>query len=554
MGEFWVCSASQGPDYYSRHPLNNDDCKEAASAAHLAGRAVVAAESFTAGTHSPWQQYPATMKAEGDFYFAQGINRFFFHTYAHQPWTNRMPGMTMSRFGTHLGRTVTWWQDGAPAYMTYLTRCQYLLQFGRSVSDFAFFISEDVPGGVRLSKDPALQPPEGFDFDACGAETLLDSFKVVDGALTLPHGARYKALVLAKSPRMTLPLAQKVAALVRDGATVIGPPLVGMPGLGNYPMGDATVLTISKELWGEGTADIDRKVGKGRVLWNGSLSNACARLALQPDVEIHSSTNTSFRWIHRVENACDLYFVSNQKDCDASATFTFRVSGKLPELWNPVTGETSGRPAFRATADGRTDVTLSFAAFESSFIVFRQPITTSEPSSEKQNRENTPLMAIGSPWTVTFDPAHSGPATPQTFAMLSDWTKSSVDSIKYYSGTAVYETTFDCPQADEALFLDLGKVNNLANVKLNDHDLGTVWTAPWRVKVSGQLKEKGNVLKIRVTNLWPNRIIGDQVLPEETRTTKLTFAPLIQSFYKKDTPLLSSGLLGPVTLVKEVNK
>ena len=554
MGEFWVCSASQGPDYYMRHPLNNDDCKEASSSAHLASRAVVAAESFTAGTHSPWQQYPATMKAEGDFYFAQGINRFFFHTYAHQPWANRKPGMTMSRFGTHLGRTVTWWQDGAPAYMTYLARCQYLLQRGRSVSDFAFFISEDVPGGVRLSKDPTLQPPEGFDFDACGAETLLAGFTVSDGALTLPHGVRYKALVLAKSQRMTLPLAKKVASLVQDGATVIGPPLVGTPGLNNYPTGDAEVCAISRDLWGEGTSDIDRKVGKGRVLWNGSLSNACARLALLPDVEIQSSTNTSFRWIHRVDNDSDIYFVANQQERDSTATFTFRVSGKRPELWNPVTGETSGRPAYHATDDGRTEVSLSFSAFESSFIVFRQPTTANERSNEKQNSEIAPLMAIGSPWTVTFDPAYSGPATPQTFVMLSDWTKSSVDSIKYYSGTAVYETTFDCPQAGEALFLDLGKVNNLANVKLNDHDLSTVWTAPWRVKVSGQLKEKGNVLKIRVTNLWPNRIIGDQVLSEEIRTTKLPFAPLIQSFYKKDTPLLSSGLLGPVTLVKGVNK
>ena len=554
MGEFWVCSASQGPDYYSRHPLNNDDCKEAASAAHLAGRAVVAAESFTAGTHSPWQQYPATMKAEGDFYFAQGINRFFFHTYAHQPWASRMPGMTMSRFGTHLGRTVTWWQDGAPAYMTYLARCQYLLQRGRSVSDFALFISEDVPGGVRLSKDPALQTPEGFDFDACGAETLLDGFTVVDGSLTLPHGAHYKALVLAKSLRMTLPLAQKVAALVRDGATVIGPPLVGMPGLGDYPMGNATVLTISKELWGEGTAEIDRKVGKGRVLWTGSLSNACARLALQPDVEIHSSTNTSFRWIHRKEHACDLYFVANQQGCDATATFTFRVSGKRPELWNAVTGETSGRPVYRATADGRTDVTLSFAAFESSFIVFRQPITADERPSEKQSNALRTLMTISTPWTVTFDPAHGGPDAPQSFTTLSDWTHATSDSIKFYSGTATYATTFDCPQPHQSLFLDLGTVHNMASVKLNDQALGTVWTAPWRVNVAGQLKEKGNTLEIRVTNLWPNRIIGDLNLPEEKRTTKITFAPLIHGFYKKDTPLLPSGLLGPVTLLLRVER
>ncbi|MEI7902225.1 MAG: glycosyl hydrolase, partial [bacterium] len=554
MGEFWVCSASQGPDYYMRHPLNNDDCKEAASAAHLAGRAVVAAESFTAGTHSPWQQYPATMKAEGDFYFAQGINRFFFHTYAHQPWANRAPGMTMSRFGTHLGRTVTWWQDGAPSYMTYLARCQFLLQCGRSVSDFALFISEDVPGGLRLSKDPALQPPEGFDFDACGAETLLDGFTVTDGALTLPHGVRYKALVLAKSTRMTLPLAKKVASLVRDGATVIGPALAETPGLSDYPTGDAAVRAISRDLWGEGTSDIDRKVGKGRVLWNSSLSNACARLALQPDVELQSSTNTSFRWIHRVDNDSDIYFVANQQDRDVTATVTFRVSGKRPERWNPVTGETSGHPVYRVTADNRTEVSLSFASFESSFIVFRTPPTTGERSNEKQNSEVTAPMPVNTPWTVTFDPAHGGPSTPQPFAVLADWTQSSLDSIKYYSGTAVYTTTFDCPQPDQAAFLDLWKVQNIAAVKLNGHALGTVWTAPWRVKISGLLKETDNVLEIRVTNLWPNRINGDQALPEEKHIAKLVFAPLIQSFYKKDTPLLSSGLLGPVTVIQGINK
>jgi hypothetical protein len=552
MGEFWVPSAQQGPEAYRAHPLANDDSKEAASAAHLTGRSIVAAEAFTAGTHSPWQQTPASMKAEGDFYFALGINRFFFHTYAHQPWLDRAPGMTMNKFGTHLGRTTTWWADGASPYFTYLARCQHLLQRGLPVADFAVFLGESVPGAVRLGKDPAFTVPAGFDYDACGAETLLHDFTVTDGRLTLPSGVSYAAVVLRGNERMTPAVARRLAELVAAGATVIGPPPQAAPGLSKGSADDAAVQSVARDLWGDGSGPIDRRIGKGRIVWNGSVAAACDTLGLLPDAELRGQADSVAARIHRRDAGVELYFVSNQKPRSETITATFRVAGKQPEWWDPVTGDTAGRPAFRVTDDGRTELSLTLAARESGFVVFRTPLAPGTASADKQPaslHEPRTLTTLTAAWQVSFDQRGGGPAQPQAFPQLIDWTTSSVEAIRHFSGTATYRTTFDCPDATRATWLDLGTVHDVAAVTLNDEPVGTAWTAPWRVNVAGRVKERGNVLEIRVSNSWPNRIIGDQSLPEDQRVARMVFAPAMNAFYKKGTPLLPSGLLGPVTIL-----
>lgn len=557
MGEFWVPSAQQGPEAYRTHPLANDDSKEASSAAHLAGRSLVAAEAFTAGTHSPWQQTPASMKAEGDFYLALGINRFFFHTYAHQPWLDRAPGMTMNKFGTHLGRTTTWWADGAAPYFTYLARCQHLLQRGQPVADFAVFLGENVPGGLRLGKDPAFEIPSGFDFDACGADEVLTSFQVADGRLTLPAGVSYTALVLRSGDRMSPSVARRIATLVHDGATVIGPPPKAAPGLTNGAVDDAVVQSIVRELWGDGSDAIDRRVGKGRVVWSGSVAAACKALGLLADAEIRGQTDSVAVWIHRRDAEGDIYFVSNQKPRPETLAATFRVAGKVPEWWNPISGDASGRPAFRATADGRTELSLALAPHESGFVVFSEPVIAATTRADKplQMRDETTLLAtVTTPWQVSFAPGFGGPSKPQTFPKPIDWTASPDDAIKYFSGTATYRTTFDCPNGAAAMWLDLGTVHDVAAVTINGVPVGTVWTAPWRVNVAGHVKDRGNVLEIRVSNSWPNRIIGDQSLPEGQRIARMVFAPVMNAFYKKGTPLLPSGLLGPVTILDEASR
>src|SRR5262249_41939677 len=219
MGEFWVGSGGE-----------SDSCKLAASVAHIYGRKLVGAESFTADPdRGRWQNHPYALKAGGDLLFAPGINPFIVHRYAHQPWLDRLPGMTMGQWGTHFERTVTWWRQGA-AWVSYLTRCQYLLQQGRFAADVCLFAGEGAP--CSAPHDPALKAT-GHDYDACNADVLLNRMEVRDGRLVLPDGTSYRVLVMPETKRMTPRLLDKVHALVDAGATVIGPRPERSPSLGD---------------------------------------------------------------------------------------------------------------------------------------------------------------------------------------------------------------------------------------------------------------------------------------------------------------------------------
>jgi hypothetical protein len=147
---------------------------------------------------------------------------------------------------------------------------------------------------------------------------------------------------------------------------------------------------------------------------------------------------------------------------------------------------------------------------------------------------------------VRFDPNWGGPGIVQ-FPQLVSWTQRPEEGIKFYSGTAVYQTSFDLPESlrgpGQRVALDLGNVRELAEVRLNGKSLGVLWAMPFRVEVTDALKPTGNRLEIEVVNFWPNRVIGDQSLPPEKRFTRTNIQKLT-----KETPLIESGLLGPVTL------
>jgi hypothetical protein len=228
------------------------------------------------------------------------------------------------------------------------------------------------------------------------------------------------------------------------------------------------------------------------------------------------------------------------------ATCVFRVAGKVPELWDPLTGATDTLPAFRSE-DGRTTVPLRFEPAQSWFVVFRKPATEDRSHGTERFSKPAVVQELTGAWTVTFDPQWGGPAQPVVFEKLEDWTKRTEDGIRFYSGTATYGKVFPCPPSvlSQRLYLDLGTVKHLARVRLNGHDCGVVWCAPWRVEISEAIRERDNQLEISVVNLWPNRLIGDQSLPADKRLTWTTWNP-----FQKDAPLLESGLLGPVRLLR----
>jgi len=708
---------------------------EASSVAHTYGKPIVQAEAFTSLPRQSWQRHPGSLKPLGDIAFCEGINRLVFHRYAHQPWLDRRPGMTMGPFGIHYERTSTWWEP-SKAWNEYLARCQFLLQQGLFVADVLYLTPEASPQAFRpLGPTPPSNPNGrfGYNYDGCTPEALLTRAAVEDGRIVMPDGMSYRALFLPKIPTMTPRLLRKIRQLVADGATVVGPRPLKSPSLSGHPQCDGELKRLADELWGADRQDdkiaerpygrgtvisgkafatsavlppdsedlltkakwiwypegnparsappgyryfrrvvrIDpgkrverarlavaadneftvfingRRVGSGRDFrrpvdfavapllrggentieliaknttdrpspagaiatlairfhdgtsqrvvtdkkWQAArtvpkgwpttsspdgtwaavmelgpngmrpwssvgpkprveayagakdVSAVLARLGLPPDFE----SDRPLRYIHRRAGDTDIYFVASSHQVPVTARCTLRVAGKLPEIWDPVTGRRWGATAFEQK-DGRTSVPLEFPRSGSLFVVFREPTRLAKAEGRNFPRHHL-LSTIAGPWTVEFDPKWGGPAEPVVFDRLTDWTKRPEEGVKYYSGTAVYRTSLDVdedawPPKGRRL-LDLGSVEVMARVRLNDKDLGVVWTPLLRVDITDTLRPGRNTLEVEVVSCWPNRLIGDEHLPEQKRYTWSTWNP-----YKKDSPLLPSGLLGPVRILE----
>jgi hypothetical protein len=306
------------------------------------------------------------------------------------------------------------------------------------------------------------------------------------------------------------------------------------------------VKKLAAEIWQncDGTNVTSIRYGKGRVFCGVDLPTVFVAIGAAPDVT--GLDRKSFPWIHRATtNGTDIYFISNQSDEPQSVSPGFHVTGCQPELWDAVTGEHRDLPEFICT-NGDTIVPLQFAPRQSLFVVLQHP---GKPpvTATKNFPVLTTVEKLDGPWTVQFDPKWGGPASV-VFDSLMDWTQRPEGGIKYYSGTAKYQKTFELPTttAGAKLFLDLGAVHDLVTVRLNGKNLGLVWCAPWRVDISGAVKPGVNELELDVINTWANRIIGDAKLPPAQRLT-WTVLP----HFTADSPLLPAGLIGPVTIQRE---
>ena len=557
-------------------------CLEATSLAHIAGEPVVQAEAFTAESTEAWRQYPGSMKDQGDWAFAMGINRFFYHTFEHKPFDDSlMPGMTMGPYGVHWDRKQTWWPMVAD-YHQYVSRCQYVLQQGKSVADILYVTPEGAPmiftpPPSALTGNDTIPDRRGYNFDGCSPGQLYKA-SVKDGQVVFPGGATYRLLVLPYFKSMTPGLLKKIQSLVNDGATVVGAPPIQSPGLSNFPQCDQEVQSIARSVWGDTKSpatQTSHTYGKGKVIWGGDIGikkdniiypnyDLTAKIIKEMGVSQDFESAGPVRYTHRTTGDWDIYFVSNRTGNVVEASCNFRTKKGTPEIWNPLTGKTRRLPEFSVSGE-ITTLPLRFHSYQSFFIVFAKD--KSKNAFEKKNFPVEKVVStLSGPWSVSFDPKWGGPAKI-TFDHLADWTTHKEKGIKYYSGIAVYSKNFDRSASKTLtknghIYLDLGEVKNLARVRLNGQDLGVLWTAPWQVDVTEIVKQKGNHLEIEVANLWPNRLIGDQEMPDDGvkddkwpewllknqartsgRYTFTNFNP-----YKKESPLFKSGLIGPVTL------
>lgn len=581
-GEFWIREGSPVG-------LGGEELRAASSAAHAYGKSPVYAEAFTS-TRS-FLESPANMKTLGDWAFCHGISHFVLHVYIHQPWADRKPGVT-AWFGTEFNRHNTWFEP-AKAWIDYLRRCHFMLRQGINVADIAYFIGDDAP--KPYGPDTSVLP-DGYDYDYLNAEVLEQRVRVENGRMVLPDGVSYALLVLPSQETMRPATLRRIRDLVADGAAVFGAPPSRSPSLADYPACDDEVRHLAMELWGDLQDAPDRGLaqrafGRGRVFRGDDMARALRELGVEPAVRAPAD----LLWTHRRDGEREIFFVSNQSPKPLLADVSFRVAGVAPELWHPDSGGRQTTAWFECT-DGRTRVPLAMDGGQSLFVVFRRggarspvvginrngaPVSCEsgrpspvvsvsfaagggmdlrvrEPGRYELTRADgtksqahLPLPGprpIDGPWTLRL-PLAEGERSYELPSLVS-WHEHPNEAVRHFSGTAVYTTRFEVPEGSLGhglrMVLELGAVEVIAEAKLNGKQLGVLWKHPYEIDVTEALGIGANELELRVTNLWWNRLAGDELLPPEERRAANVSAPA-----PPRGTLQPSGLLGPVRLRTE---
>jgi hypothetical protein len=540
---------------------------------------ILGVEAFT--SESPairWNDHPYMLKAIGDYVFCSGVNRFTFHVSAHQPLVGEhlAPGVTCFGNGLHFDRNTTWWKHGAKEYIGYIIRCQSMLQQGEHVADVLYFQGSDSPADIKWL-EPQL--PVGYDFDACSEDVLM-KLSVTGNLVSLAHGKTYRYLVLPASGRMTTPTLVKVLELARAGATIVGAPVGEAPGLSDDLSGaPARRIDAKRQLWGDAPgAKGSRTVGTGRVIWGSGFQAILDDDHLAPDFSYTADTGLLVNYIHRSTDTEEIYFVANGKKNSGLALCRFRARG-LPELYRPDEGTIKASSGYKTFGD-IMEIPIRFDPSGSLFVVFRksaEPVPDKNPEPELFAYN---FIRADGPWQVSFPKGWGAPEN-STFRNLISWTGHPDEGIRYFSGTAVYTTRIAVPEGSlpkgASVWLNLGRVEVIAEVAVNGKSIGTLWKPPFNIDVTDAVKGGDNDVQITVTNLWPNRLIGDErqfpadesyngkawkflrawpqnaenPLPDPRRYTFTVFRA-----WSKDDALLPSGLIGPVylSIQNEINK
>jgi len=548
--------------------------KEAASAAHLYGRRFVDSESFTGWRH--WLDGPLHYKQLFDVALCAGLNRLTFHTFTHNPPEAGLPGYVYHA-GEHFNANNTWWKQSGPLLL-YMARCSYLMQQGDFIADVCFYYGDQAPNLVPSRRiDPNIKPlytlekclhcgrpvpidfrplGSGYDYDYIDANSIINCMKVVPETGQLVVGTmRYRVMVLPSHDHINLAVLQKIRTLVKQGATILGPVQpIRTNSLTDYPAADRKVARIGTELWGaenltQEKAPCSRKFGKGRVYTNKTSRQVLAEMGVKPDFTVLKGGSQEgpdrVDYIHRCTDNADVYFVCNGVKETKTLLCQFRDAEGRPEIWYPVSGEICSAKAVSRQPDNSCNIELELPAIGSAFVVFRRDGQAPKKSAHIFVNTSAERIPIKGKWTVKFQPGRLAPEYVE-WDELIDWTSSQEPGIKYFSGTATYSIQFDMPEAAAGDFwLDLGKACEVGEVSIDGQGLGTAWTFPFRVKVPAKLLRKGfHLLEVKVTNVWNNRLVGDQFLPKEEQITRTN----MQGKHNRSSPLVPSGMLGPVIL------
>ncbi len=508
--------------------------KPTVSAARLYGKTRIAAEAFTS-FELTWDEHLSMLKDIANIKAVDGVNHQVFHTYTHNPRTDFLPPGTSfgSSIGTPFLRGQTWWKY-MPGFVDYLSRCNYMLEMGKPVSDVLWYLGDE----ISHKPDQNAHFPEGFKYDYCNPDILLNRLSVKDGKLVTPEGISYKLLWLPDNERMLPQTLEKISDLVQQGATIVGNAPQGLATLKDGENARQRFYGAIGKIWGK---DLqikgERKVGKGRVVSGMSIFEAVEALDLIPDV-----TGGDALWSHRKTKGADWYFVCAPAGKGFKGELSFREQGNA-EIWDPLTGETS--PIKIREENNRSIVPVDLAQAASCFIVFRHGPEKRENAALPPKGEKTVLARLDKGWALDFP---EGWGAPKNYFIdsLQAWKDLDISPEgKAFSGTATYSVSFNIDEVKSGMdySLDLGKVEMIALVSLNGKKLGTLWSLPYSLNISEAIREGKNELKVEVTSSWFNRLVYDAGQPEEQRKTWTISGP------SKGSPLRESGLLGPVAIV-----
>ena len=469
MGEFWLNSPTHDKP---------TDMLDAISGAHVYGKIIVQAEGFTE-VRGVWDETPASIKALLDRNFALGMNRLFFHVNTHNPWLDRKPGMTLDGIGLFFQRDQIWFPEAKP-FVDYITRCQTLLQKGKSVIDIAVYTGEEMPcraftpdrlvpmlpglfGAERVASERKrlanvgqpmeespvgvrhsvgivdlkdwINPLHGYQYDSMNKDALLN------------QPFNYKVLVVPQWVLVSPEAKKRIAQLRRQGVQIV-----------DKPYKESTFEKVA------------------------------------PDVILPEG----IAYAHRTDEGEDIYFLSNQTDQEQTFSPTFRESKGKAVVYNPLTDESYDYQG-----------TITLPAYGSLFVSYQQS-EYSQAGNKLFPRweQNIPTLGINSElWTISFREAGLTIKTQQLF----DWSQYEDDRIRYFSGHARYTTTWklkknEVPQG--RTWLSFPNVKDIAHVWINGKDCGIAWTAPYEVEITGALHKGKNTIEIEVVNTWHNALRG----------------------------------------------
>jgi len=539
MTEFWTNTDSNSIIQYK--PVSQREIHFPVSAARIYEIPVVGAEAYTGLAHFSESLYD--LKPFADRAFCEGINQFVLHSIVHQP-DERKPGFTLGRYASHFNRHNLFW-PAMKSWGEYHARIQYVLQQGTTVADVLYYPGDQLPQfnyPNQSTKIPLAYHLSAVNYDALKHRTVVENNRLV---LNKKDSARL--LVFSPQSLMNIETLKRLEELVASGANVYSSKPEKMLQLSEMKNRSKKFQQIVDQVWGKGNVTTERKYGNGYIFSEMPVEEVLSKIKVTPDFSHALKNPLALNFIHKRIDKTDFYFVANQLDSTFQTELKFRVSGKVPEVWDPVDGSVKKIHKYDYQ-DGQTSVSFNINPYQSLFFVFK-PENAEDNSIDKLLEADGEIQITNLSGKMEFKAPYPVNIKPVQFNALTPVNEAENPDVKYFSGDILYKTTFKCSResllSSRNIYMNIGRFGGIARVKLNGKELPVLWYLYQDLDVTGLLKPE-NSLEVTVTNNWRNRIIGDFVQYGQLKNSWTSAN--IQEFLNKNSRLEKSGWMGPLKL------